>query len=255
MAPNLASVATPLKAGSILAGPSDELGQLAEAVRLLAEVSRSQSEAMLALARSTAESVQLAAGSYVFQLRDRFDELLPATNVGASDSQWTVPDSPGPLEQLIFHPGDPAFIQVRVALSQAPIKRIVSLAWTDLRDGVVVVSGPRFAGSGFHRSDTRYQLDADISLFVDYTLSINIGDRTPGEVAETARITLECTDIRPEGAVGSVAVAIHIRALVVPDDDGVGLDLATVDAVVLEERRTYWLDKGENLPLQLPRLH
>lgn len=255
VASQLASVVTPLSSGAMLAVPSNELGQLAEAVRLLADVSRSQSDAMLALARSTAESVLLAAGSYVFQLRDRFDELLPATNVGASDSQWTVPDSPGPLEQLIFHPGDPAFIHVRVALSQAPIKRIVSLAWTHLPDGVEVVSGPHFAGSGFHRSDSRYQLDADISLFVDFTLSVDIGDREPGEFKETARITLECTDIRPEGAVGNVAVEVHIRAVVVPDDDGVGLDLATVDAVVLEERRTYWLDKGENLPLQLPRLH
>ena len=253
MAPNLASVVTPLP--SVAESAPSELAQLAEAVRLLAEVSRSQSDAMLALARSTAESVQLAAGSYVFQLRDRFDELLPATNVGASDSQWTVPDSPGPLEQLIFHPGDVAFINVRVALSQAPIKRIVSLEWTELPDGIEVVSGPRFAGSGFHRSDTRYQLDSDISLFVDFTLGMNVGDRAPGEIRETARIKLECTDIRPEGAIGNVAVDIYLRALVVPDDDGVGLDVATVDAVVLEERRTYWLDKGENLPLQLPRLH
>jgi hypothetical protein len=235
--------------------PVSEIGQLAEAVRLLAEVSRAQSDAMLALARSTAESVQLAAGSYVFQLRDRFDELLPAANVGASDTRWSVPDSPGPLEQLIFHSGDTACIDVRLALSQAPIKRIVRVEWTDLPDGCVVVSGPRYSGSGVHRSDSRYQLDSDVSLFVDFTLSVNVGDRSPGALTEAARVTLECTDTRPEGAVGGVATEIQIRAVVVPDDDGVGLDVPTVDAVVLEERRTYWLDKAENLPLQLPRLH
>jgi hypothetical protein len=255
VAPNLASVVSPITpADSPKIGPS-ELGQLAEAVRLLAEVSRAQSDAMLALARSTAESVQLAAGSYVFQLRDRFDELLPAANVGASDTRWSVPDSPGPLEQLIFHPGDTACIDVRLALSQAPIKRIISVEWTELPDGCEVVSGPRYAGSGVHRSDSRYQLDSDVSLFIDFTISVNVGDRTPGAIVEAARIKLECTDTRPEGAVGGVVTEVQIRAIVVPDDDGVGLDVPTVDAVVLEERRTYWLDKAEHLPLQLPRLH
>jgi hypothetical protein len=273
VAPKLASVVSPLPAVAVANTPvgtqpepghtktghpeldRTELGQLAEAVRLLAEVSKAQSEAMLALARSTAESVQLAAGSYVFQLRDRFDEMLPAANVGASDTRWSVPDSPGPLEQLIFHPGDTACVDVRLAVSQTPIKRIVSVEWIELPDGCTVLSGPRFSGSGVRRADGRYQLDSDVSLFVDFTLSLNVGDRQPGPIADAARVKLECTDTRPEGAVGGVITEVQIRAVVVPDDDGVGLDVPTVDAVVLEERRTYWLDKAENLPLQLPRLH
>ncbi len=233
-----------------LQGPYD----LPRAVHALAEASQAQSEAMLSLARSTAESVRLAAGSYVFQLRDRFDESLPSTQVGASESNWIVADFPDAFAQLVFHPNDIATVSIRLALSQAASMRIVRARW----DGVPELSSHGdfnfTAASGHHGADGAFHLDSDVSLFIDTPLDIAVGDLPTGAYEGHARVVIEVTNTRPEGAVASIEVDINIRGFVVPDDDGIGLDLATVDCIVRPERRTYWLDKDEKLPLELPRL-
>ena len=208
---------------------------------------------MLSLARSTAESVQLAAGSYVFQLRDRFDEMLPSVVVGSPDATWSVPDSPGEIDELVFHPGDEVNINIRLAISQAPLRRIIALTWDDLPGGLRVAAAPTFS-AGLTRSDDRHQLDADVSLFVDTTLALRIGDCTPGNLRRSAFVHLDCTDGRPEGAVSRTSVEVRIQGGIVADDDGIGVDVPRVETLVREERRTYFLDKAEGLILQLPRL-
>lgn len=231
-----------------------DLGSLADAVRVLAAASRAQSEAMLSLARSTAESVRLAAGSYVFQLRDRFDEMLPATQVGASESSWEVAEFPDAFAQLVFHPGDQATANLRVALSQSNVRRTVTVHWTDLPEGCSAAEID-VASASLHRDTAgKVFLDNDVSLFIDAPLIVAVGDLDPGVFVRTAVLTIEVTDHRPEGAVARVDVEITLAAVVVPDDDGIGLDSARIECTVRPERRTYFLDKFERLPLQLPDL-
>ncbi len=232
----------------------DDTGSLANAVRALASASKAQSDAMLSLARSTAESVRLAAGSYVFQLRDRFDEMLPATQVGASESSWEVAEFPDAFAQLVFHPGDEATANLRVALSQSNVRRIVTVRWTDLPEGCSA-AGIEVAAASLHRdTDGKIHLDNDVSLFVDAPLIVAVGELDPGLFVRTAVLTIEVTDHRPEGAVARVDVEITLAAVVVPDEDGIGLDGARIECIVRPERRTYFLDKVERLPLQLPDL-
>ena len=62
---------------------------------------------MTRLAQLSAQSMRAATGTYVFQLRDRFDESLPPVQLGMSTSSWAaVGEAPGPVEALVFHPGD-----------------------------------------------------------------------------------------------------------------------------------------------------
>ncbi len=234
--------------------PGQELGSLADAVRALAAASQAQSEAMLSLARSTAESVRLAAGSYVFQLRDRFDEMLPPTQVGASESSWEVAEFPDAFAQLVFHPGDQATANLRVAVSQSNVRRIVAARWTELPDGCEAAEIDVAAASLHRDTDGKVHLDNDVSLFIDAPLIVSVGDLDPGVFVRTAVLTIEVTDHRPEGAVARVDVEITLAAVVVPDDDGIGLDGARIECMVRPERRTYFLDKVERLTLQLPDL-
>ncbi len=232
----------------------DLLGPLAEAITALAAASQAQSDSMLSLARSTAESVRLAAGSYVFQLRDRFDDLLPVVQVGASESSWEVEEFPDAFAQLVFHPGDVATANLRVALSQAAVKRIVRVHWTSIPEGCGALDIDMNAASLHRDTDGNVHLDNDVSLFIDAPLVVSVGDLEPGVFARTGILTLEVSDPRPEGAVSIVNVEISLGAVVVPDDDGIGLDGAHIVCTVRPERRVYWLDKAEQLPLQLPTL-
>jgi hypothetical protein len=237
--------------GSITTTSADAL---AEAIKALAAASESQSASMLALAKSTAESVRLAAGSYVFQLRDRFDELLPATQVGASESSWEVEEFPDAFSQLVFHPGDVATANLRVALSQAAVRRIVRVRWTSIPEGCGALDIEMNAAALHRDSEGDVHLENDVSLFIDAPLVVSVGDLEPGIFTRTGVLTLEVSDPRPEGAVAIVNVEITLAAVVVPDDDGIGLDGAHISCTVRPERRIYWLDKVEQLPLQLPKL-
>jgi hypothetical protein len=228
--------------------------ELSQAIEALAAASQAQSEAMLSLARSTAESVRLAAGSYVFQLRDRFDESLPATQLGASESNWVVADFPDAFAQLVFHPGDEATIAIRLALSQASVTRIIRARWDLVPPLARAGAFDYTAAAGHHDLEGGFQLDSDVSLFIGTPLDIAVGDLPHGPYESRARVIIEVSNTRPEGATALMSVDIVVRGLVVPDDDGIGLDLATVDCLVRPERRQYWLDKFELLPLQLPNL-
>ncbi len=233
---------------------AEQADSLSEAIRMLAAASQAQSESMLQLAKSTAESVRLAAGTYVFQLRDRFDELLPAVQVGASESSWEVEEFPDAFAQLVFHPGDLATANLRVAVSQAAVRRIVRVHWITVPEGCTA-SDINYNAAALHRdNDGTVHLENDVSLFIDAPLVVAVGDLPVGEFARTAVLQLQVSEPRPEGAIANINVEITLSAAVVSDEDGVGLDGAHILCTVRPERRTYWLDKVEELPLQLPKL-
>jgi hypothetical protein len=251
------------------------LDALAVALVALADASKAQSAAMLELAKSTAESMRLAAGTYVFQLRDRFDELLPVMNVGASQSSWDIAplsdsgsamsaemveewtalqELPDAFAHVVFHPGDVAVARVRVAVSQAAVRRMVTIRWAEVPQGCTA-SDFGFAAASLHtHHNGTVHLDNDVSLFIEAPMMVPAGDLPLGQLLRSGQLIVECTDTRPEGVIAITTIDIELGALVVSDDDGVGLDLATISCTVNPERRTYWLEKAEGLPLQLPRL-
>jgi hypothetical protein len=244
----------PVSAGISRGETTSSADSLADAIRALAAASQAQSESMLSLARSTAESVRLAAGSYVFQLRDRFDDLLPATQVGASESSWEVAEFPDAFSQVVFHPGDQATANLRIAVSQCPVRRVVNMRWSHLPEGCRAADIEVAAATLSRDVDGRVHLDSDVSLFIDAPLVVDVGDLEPGVFVRTATLSIDVTDHRPEGCVARVDVEITLAAVVVTDEDGIGLDGARIECMVRPERRTYFLDKVENLPLQLPDL-
>jgi predicted RNA-binding Zn ribbon-like protein len=239
--------------------PPDDL---AESLRLLAEASKSQAESMLALARSTAESVRLAAGSYVFQLRDRFDEKLPIVQIGASESSWDIDveeweevrSLPNALSSVVFHAGDVLTAVVRVAVSQAVVRRVIRTEWIEVppRSAAKPIVGA--AASHFSSADGTIHLDADVSLFVEAPLEVAVGDLALGLFEARGVLRVQIGDSRPEGAISSTDVEVVIRAVVVEDEDGIALDAPDLACRVGAETRSYWLDKAERLPLQLPKL-
>jgi hypothetical protein len=251
------------------------LDSIAAALVLLAEASKAQSASMLELAKSTAESMRLAAGTYVFQLRDRFDELLPVVHVGASQSSWDIApfsdsdsamseemaeewtalrELPDAFAHVVFHPGDTATASVRIAVSQASVRRNITVRWAIVPEGCTA-SDFIFAAALLHtHTNGTAHLDNDVSLFVEAPLTVPAGDLPLGQFLRSGQLIVECTDTRPEGVIAISTIDIELGALVVADDDGVGLDLATISCTVNPERRTYWLEKAEGLPLQLPRL-
>ena len=249
----LVSAASLLRMRRVPAVPSGDDG-LATALMQVAASSQAQAESMGRLAVMTAESVRLAGGSYVFELRDRFDAALPPASVGVSHTELTSGTDLGPIELLVFHPGDHVRADVRIAVSQAPVRRIISARWDHLPERCDARTPTFAAAGGQPLADGSWELPSDVSLFVDLVLDLDIGSLAPGAIETKGRLLIEVTNTRSEGAVAMIPVDVRLAALIVPDDDGVGLDVPVVNAVVGPEQRTYLLEKSTAMVLELPRL-
>ncbi len=234
--------------------PADPFGGVAAALTEVARSAEAQAASMSRLAVMTAESVRLASGSYVFELRDRFDAALPPTSVGVASAELSAESDLGPLELLAYHPGDHLRAEVRIAVSQAPVRRIVSAHWEHIPERCDT-RAPTFASAGgVPLPDGSWELPSDVSLFVDLVLDLDVGSMELGAFETKGRVMIIITDGRPEGAVAAVAVDTRLAAIVVPDDDGVGLDVPIIEAVVGAEQRTYLLEKATGMALDLPKL-
>ena len=110
------------------------------------------------------------------------------------------------------------------------------------------------AAGGLPLPDGSWELPSDVSLFVDLVLDLDVGSMELGAFETKGRVMIIITDGRPEGAVATVAVDTRLAAIVVPDDDGVGLDVPIIEAVVGPEQRTYLLEKATGMALDLPKL-
>jgi hypothetical protein len=245
------------------------------AVETLAATSARQAESMQALAEMTAHSMLSATGTYVFQLRDRFDEALPNVAIGSGDHTWRAvgdadidaavdgagdPESdrgaldPNLLEHveaLVFHPGDRVRFTVRFVCNQSPVRRCLELAVDSVRDDIKVHPASYRSSVG-HGIGERFEAASDISTFIELPIDVEVGSLQHGAFAFTIDGRFDVTNLRPEGSIAHLPFRVTLRGIVVPDDDGNGLDLVAVEAVLDPERRSYWLDKNERVELTLP---
>lgn len=245
--PSTASVATTM----LVAPPSSAVEQV---VAELARSTARQAHAMHQLAVISAEGMRAATGTYVFQLRDRFDETLPPVQVGLSSTTWSaVGEAPGPLELLVLHPGDTVRFVATLVCNQAPLRRFVRVRQTSEPQ-----AGVAFGEIGFGASPTRvglgnsFELPRDLSLFIDVPIELTVDDLGIGAFNRQVSVDIVCSDTRPEGAIARIGVQLAVRGIVVPDDDGVGIDAADLLVEIAAEERSYFLDKADELLLALP---
>ena len=237
---------------------------LGDMVAVLATSATEQADSMRRLADLSAESMRAATGTYVFQLRDRFDDALPPVQVGMSASSWSaVGDAPGPVEMLVLHTGDQVRFTATLVVNQAPLRREVRVTpggtasalpdeGHDLSDGLSLQPVGFTATASRSTTGSAFDLPSDVSLFVAVPVDLAVGSLPVGPFRRCVSIDLACTDTRPEGVVSTTAVALTISGVAVPDDDGVGLDLLAIEADISGEARAYYLDKASLLALGLP---
>ena len=210
---------------------------------------------MRLMAERTAEGLRAANGTYVFALRDRFDEALPAAQLGVADTSWTaLGDAPGAVEELVLHPGDVVRFNARLVCNQAVGRRLVQLRWL-ASDGVSPADATILTASGRVISADRGELSTDTTAFVELPVDLVISDAdvaSAGPLDRSATAELVLTDNRPEGAVVSHTIVVRVRGYLQPDDDGVAIETPAVEVAISDERREWFLDKASDLALALP---
>ena len=243
--------------------------ELGAVVAELAASSSRQAESMTRLAQLSAQSMRAATGTYVFQLRDRFDESLPPVQLGMSTSSWAaVGEAPGPVEALVFHPGDTVRFLATLVCNQAPLTRRVVVSALEPSLGAnaalppqshpsglgLTVGQPAFTAAGTPTVDDsdHYALRSDHSLFIAVPLDLAIDGLAVGPFARRCWVAVTVTDSRPEGVVSTVRVGFDVLGVAVADDDGIGLECLAIEAAIGIEDREYFLDKTNRLRLTLP---
>lgn len=234
--------------------PTAGFADIAASMSEMAQASQAQADSMHRLAIMTAESVRLASGAYVFELRDRLDAALGPSVVGVAHAELTAGSELGPIHALAFHPGDTVRGAVRVTINQSIVRRIVTAHWERVPEHCSVLHTTFASPAGAPVGTEGWELPTDVSMFVDFAFDLEAGVLPVGPFETKARLQLELTNTRPEGVVSQIGIEVRIAAVVVPDDDGVGLDIPIIEAVVGDEKRTYLLEKSANLILELPRL-
>ena len=230
-------------------------------VATLARSASEQAASMRRLADLSAESMRAATGTYVFQLRDRFDEAFPPVQIGMSASSWiAVGDAPGPVESLVLHAGDMIRFTATLVVNQAPLRRSIRVLPTHDQPapGDPAAHGLALQPIGFSVSAARaaegqdFALPRDLSLFIAVPVHLAIETVPFGPFRRSLAIEIDCSDTRPEGVISTTSVIVTIIGVAVPDDDGIGLDQLAVEAQIDGEERSYFLDKASRLALGLP---
>ena len=216
---------------------------------------QAQADAMRLMAERTAEGLRAANGTYVFALRDRFDEALPVAQLGVADTSWTaLGDAPGEVEELVLHAGDIVRFTARLVCNQAIGRRLLHVRWLS-SDGVRPADASVLTASGRAISPDGGELSTDTTAFIELPLDLTINDldvEAAAPLDRTATAELVLTDNRPEGAVVTHRIDVRVRGYLQPDDDGVAIETPAVEVVISDEQRTWFLDKASDLALALP---
>jgi hypothetical protein len=226
----------------------------------LADAARAQAEAMVRVAELSAQGLRASTGTYVFQLRDRFDEAFPVPQLGAAGGTWSIPGFDAPVETVIFHPGDLVRFTMSLVCNQAPLRRIITV-----RPGVIdtpndnnfteaiTVAKTRFVATAAQTLEGEsFEIASDTTIFAEIGVDFDIAALGLGRFVVDLPVVVQVANNRPEGAVSELIIGVHIEGTVVPDDDGFGLDAASGDASISGELRSYYLDKASRLPLAMP---
>ena len=165
--------------------------------------SQAQADAMRLMAERTAEGLRAANGTYVFALRDRFDEALPPAQLGVADTTWVaVGDAPGDVEELVFHADDAVRFTARMVCNQAMGRRVLSVRWL-AADGVTTVAPVMRTAGGREIATTAGELPTDTTVFIELPVDLVFApeDLARAVLDRTATAELTITDNRAEGAV------------------------------------------------------
>ena len=241
----------------------------------LADAARAQAEAMVRVAELSAQGLRASTGTYVFQLRDRFDEAFPVPQLGAAGGTWSIPGLEDPVDTVIFHVGDQVRFTMSLVCNQAPLRRIITVkpglvasqnmrssavASSDASDASrsfpansIVVAPTRFVATAAQTSEGEsFEIGSDTTIFVEIAVDFDIAALGLGRFVVDLPVLVQVANNRPEGAVSELMIGVHIEGTVVPDDDGFGLDASSGDATISGELRSYFLDKASRLPLAMP---
>ena len=241
----------------------------------LADAARAQAEAMVRVAELSAQGLRASTGTYVFQLRDRFDEAFPVPQLGAAGGTWSIPGLEDPVDTVIFHVGDQVRFTMSLVCNQAPLWRIITVkpglvasqnmrssavASSDASDASrsfpansIVVAPTRFVATAAQTSEGEsFEIGSDTTIFVEIAVDFDIAALGLGRFVVDLPVLVQVANNRPEGAVSELMIGVHIEGTVVPDDDGFGLDASSGDATISGELRSYFLDKASRLPLAMP---
>ena len=240
----------------------------------LADAARAQAEAMVRIAELSAQGLRASTGTYVFQLRDRFDEAFPVPQLGAAGGTWSIPGVEDPVDTVIFHAGDRVRFTMSLVCNQAPLRRIITVkpglvtsqslvasqnsaqraaASTEASIEAIVVAPIRFVATAAQTLEgDSFEIPSDTTIFVEIAVDFDIAALGLGRFVVDLPVLLQVANNRPEGAVSELMVGVHIEGTVVPDDDGFGLDASSGDATISGELRSYFLDKASRLPLAMP---
>jgi hypothetical protein len=224
------------------------------AVTQLAEAGATQAHAMVRLAELSAEGLRASTGAYVFQLRDRFDEAFPQPQLTVSDATWraVAEENLGPVEYLVFHDGDCIRFTAILVCNQAPLRRRMKFEIGELPE-TVTRADVRYV-TAMHKDSTleHFQMAPDVTVFVELSFDVKVSALTLGRFKLEIPTTALISNNRPEGAISTIDTLVVIEGTTLTDEDGVGVDLLSVESQVGTERRLYFLDKGAKLPLVLP---
>jgi hypothetical protein len=245
----------------------------------LADAARAQAEAMVRVAELSAQGLRASTGTYVFQLRDRFDEAFPVPQLGAAGGMWSVPGFDAPVETVIFHAGDRVRFTMSLVCNQAPLRRIITVrpgaidatlpgtqnanpspnlspnhgTHADGLSEAIVVAKTRFVATAAQTLEGEsFEIASDTTIFAEIGVDFDLAALGIGRFVVDLPVVIQVANNRPEGAVSELMIGVHIEGTVVPDDDGFGLDAATGDATISGELRSYYLDKASRLPLAMP---
>ena len=209
---------------------------------------------MVRVAELSAQSLRAASGTDVFSLRDRFDDRLPAMQVGVASTLWqALGEAPAAVEFLVFHPGDIVRFTLTLVVNQVAVDRRITVVNTATDPGLTAQPAKFQASSARSGQGTEFVCPSDVSLFVDLCFDVDMATLAAGERFErSASVRVETADTRPEGAIAAVGVEVRVSGTAVPDEDGIGLDLLALEATIGDEKRAYFLDKAEKLALSLP---
>jgi hypothetical protein len=224
------------------------------AITQLAEAGATQANAMVRLAELSAQGLRASTGAYVFQLRDRFDEAFPVPQLTVSDGTWTAvaEENLGPVEYLVFHDGDRVRFTTTLVCNQAPLRRMIKLWTTELPDTVVATSVRYVTAQTQQTTNDGFSIAPDVTVFIELSLDLDVSALGIGRFHIEVTGTSENTNNRPEGAITTMDFTTVIEGTTVPDDDGVGFDMLSIETQVGLEQRSYFLDKQARLPLVLP---
>ncbi len=238
----------------------------------LADAARAQAEAMVRVAELSAQGLRASTGTYVFQLRDRFDDAFPVPQLGAAGGTWSVPGFDAPVETVIFHPGDLVRFTMSLVCNQAPLRRIITVRpgavdshdnaqnnaqkdpeKTSALSDAITVAKTRFVATAAQTLEGEtFEIASDTTIFAEIGVDFDISALGLGRFVVDLPVVVQVANNRPEGAVSELMIGVHIEGTVVPDDDGFGLDAASGDASISGEIRSYYLDKASKLPLAMP---